>query len=62
MYNSRQYKLGRCLKRGKGIFKVLDICYKNGWSDENTHLIVKNSTDLNSWWSIYEKIYIEEEN
>ena len=48
-------KKGRLLASGRGCYSMMDQCYKNGWSDENTILVVMNSDDLESRWKIYEK-------
>ena len=46
---------GRLLARGRGGYSMMDICYKRGYSDENTILVVDNVNDLDSTWRIYER-------
>lgn len=46
---------GRVLARGRGAYKMMDVCYRNGWSDDNTILVVNNGDSLESSWTIYEK-------
>lgn len=46
---------GRVLARGRGDYKMLDVCYRNGWSTDNTILVVDDVDDLDSTWTIYEK-------
>ena len=49
-------KKGRLLGRGKGMDNMMAKSFINKWSDENTILEVKNPNDLNSSWSIYERV------
>jgi len=43
------------LARGKGINKMLDVCYKKGLTCDNSVLVVKDPGDLGSSWIIYDK-------
>lgn len=49
------YALNNILAKGLGMENMLDICYQNKWTNDNTILIVENSNDLNSKWWILEK-------
>ena len=53
---SKGEKKGRLLASGRGDFEMMDQCYKNHWTDENTILVVENGDDLESRWKIYEKV------
>lgn len=44
------YKLGYALAQGKGMAKMLDTCYQNKWSNDNTAIKVNTATDR---WTIY---------
>lgn len=44
------YKLGYALAQGKGMAKMLDTCYRNNWSNDNTAIKVNTVTDR---WTIY---------
>lgn len=46
-------KKGALLASGRGQYDMMDVCYRRGWSDENTILVVSNADDLNSRWQIY---------
>lgn len=54
-----KFKKGKKLATGTGVNSMMDKSYKNNWSNENTILEVKNPSDLNSRWNIYEKIKIQ---
>ena len=56
IYNDNGLKQGRLLASGRGAQKMMDICYKNNWSDENTILVVEDTSDLDSKWRIYEGV------
>lgn len=43
------------LARGRGIARMLDVCYKRGLSNDNSVLVVRNPGDLNSSWVVYDK-------
>ena len=45
----------KVLARGKGINKMLDVCYKKGFTISNSVLVVKDTGDLDSSWIIYNK-------
>ena len=51
-----EYKRRKRLANGKGLFNMLDVCKKYGYSDKNTILSVSRPEDLNSNWYVYEKI------
>ena len=51
-----EYKRGKRLANGKGLFNMLDVCKKYGYSDKNIILSVSRPEDLNSNWYVYEKI------
>lgn len=55
----KEYKRGRRLANGKGLFNMLDVCKKYNYSDKNTILSVTKPEDLNSNWYVYEKILKE---
>ena len=56
-YNEdNKYTTGRLLGRGKGVNNMLRKSYQNKWGNDNTILTVNNPGDLNSSWSIYEKV------
>lgn len=44
---------GSVLARGRGIYSMGDVSYKNKWSNENSILDVKNPDSLDSSWTIY---------
>lgn len=46
---------GNKLASGRGVGRMLDVCAKYGYNDENTILVVKNKGDFNSFWTIYDK-------
>lgn len=56
IYNDNNLKQGRLLASGRGDYDMLDICYKKGWTDENTILVVDDTDDLDSKWRIYEGV------
>lgn len=56
IYNDNGLKQGRLLAQGRGGYDMMDICYKNNWSDENTILVVEDTSDLDSKWRIYEGV------
>ena len=43
------------LARGKGISKMLQVCFDRKLSDKNSTLKIKNPDDLESSWMIYSK-------
>lgn len=43
------------LARGKGLSKMMKVCFDRKLTDENSKLKVKNPDDLNSSWIIYER-------
>lgn len=45
----------KVLARGKGINKMLDVCYKKGLNNANSVLVVKDTGDLDSSWIIYNR-------
>ena len=44
---------GALLASGRGQYDMMDICYRRGWNDENTILVVSNADDFDSRWKIY---------
>lgn len=48
-------KKGKLLARGKGAWNMLDVSYRNGYTNDNTILVVDNADTLDSTWRIYEK-------
>ena len=56
IYNDNGLKQGRLLARGRGTYDMMDKCYKNGWDDSNTILVVEDTNDLDSKWRIYEGV------
>ncbi len=46
---------GKLLASGSGINSMMDISYKENLSDENSILVVKDPSDLNSKWEIFER-------
>ena len=61
LYEEKGYKIGKKLATGRGVNSMMDKSYKNGWSDKNTILEVKDPSDLNSRWNIYEKTAIKKD-
>ena len=61
LYEEKGYKIGKKLATGTGVNSMLDKSYKNNWSTENTILEVKDPSDFNSRWNIYEKTAIKED-
>lgn len=59
-FNDQKDKRGAKLASGKGERKMSAICYKRGWSAKNTILVVEDVNDLNSRWTIYERIKTSE--
>lgn len=53
IYNSNNLKRGRLLASGRGVCNMLDVCYRKGWTDKNTILIVDNTDDMDSKWRLY---------
>ena len=51
-----QYKRGRRLANGKGLFNMIETCKACGFSNKNSILSVSKPDDLNSNWYVYEKI------
>lgn len=47
--------MAKVLVKVKGVYDMLDVCYKNGWSEDNSTLVVKDKNDLDSSWVIYSK-------
>ena len=41
---------------GKGIDSMMDVSYKNNYTDKNTILEVENPNDLDSKWRIWRKL------
>ena len=56
-----KFKIGKKLATGTGVDSMMAKSYKYGWSDKNTILEVKNPSDLNSRWNIYEKTAIKKD-
>lgn len=50
---SNNRKKGALLASGRGQYDLMDICYKNKWSDDNTILVVADANDFDSKWKIY---------
>ena len=46
--------MAKLLASGHGIFSLLDTCYKNKWTKQNSRVEISNTNDLNSKWRIYE--------
>lgn len=61
IYEEEGYKIGKKLATGTGVDSMMAKSYKYGWSDKNTILEVKNPSDLNSRWNIYEKTAIKKD-
>lgn len=61
LYEEKGYKIGKKLATGTGVGSMMDKSYKNGWTRENSILEVKDPSDLNSRWNIYEKTAIKED-
>ena len=55
-----KFKKGKKLATGTGVDSMMAKSYKYKWSTKNTILEVKNPSDLNSRWNIYEKIKIQD--
>jgi len=53
--NEPKENKGRLLAFGKGINTMGDISYRYGYSRKNTVLEVKDPSDLNSEWKIYQR-------
>lgn len=58
LYEEKGYKIGKKLATGTGVSSMMNKSYKNGWTRENSILEVKDPSDLNSRWNIYEKTAI----
>lgn len=58
--NEFLFKKGKKLATGTGIKSMGEKSYKNKWSNENTILEVKDTSDLNSRWNIYERQRIQD--
>lgn len=54
IYNDAGLEFGKLLAKGKGQYDLMDVCYKNKWTADNTILVVENTNDLESGWEIYE--------
>lgn len=61
LYEEKGYKIGKKLATGTGVSSMMDKSYKNGWTTENSILEVKDPSDLNSRWNIYEKTAIKQD-
>lgn len=46
-------KKGRLLASGRGQYKLMDLCYKNQWTDDNSILVVEDANDFDSKWKLY---------
>lgn len=61
LYEEKGYKIGKKLATGRGVNSMMNESYKNNWSTDNTILEVKDPSDLNSRWNIYEKTAIKQD-
>lgn len=43
------------LARGKGLSKMMKVCFERKLTTQNSEVKVKNPDDLNSSWIIYER-------
>lgn len=46
-------KKGALLASGRGQYDMMDVCYRNKWSDDNTILVVSDVNNFDSKWKIY---------
>lgn len=44
---------GRLLASGRGQYSLMNKCYKNHWTDDNSILVVEDADDFDSKWKLY---------